>query len=99
MGSDGRTVAMLGCMLLAACAGSPEEEVDSGEGEIITRPSLVARHVEEGAVTIDGAIDDVWSRATATKFDTAWSGDHTATTTTVRALWTESALYMLWELD
>src|SRR5262249_21163740 len=32
-------------------------------------------------------------------FDTQWSGVHTTTPTHVRALWSKSALYMLWEVE
>jgi len=52
----------------------------------------------EGAPAIDGIADDVWAHATPITFATDWAGKPTATTTTVRALWSPRGLYMLWEL-
>ncbi|MBX3185883.1 MAG: DUF362 domain-containing protein [Labilithrix sp.] len=63
------------------------------------RPALHARHVPEGALTIDGAVDAAWNAAAPVRFDTDWSGATTSITTRVRAAWSERAFYMLWELE
>ncbi|MBS2015567.1 MAG: DUF362 domain-containing protein [Deltaproteobacteria bacterium] len=69
---------------------------DAGdEGE---RPTLHARRIEDGAITIDGATDAAWSSASPVTFDTDWSGAATTTSTTVRALWSKKGLYLLWNL-
>jgi uncharacterized protein (DUF362 family) len=71
---------------------------DAGAGED-ARPVMRAKHVEDRAITVDGAVDGAWSGATAVSFDTDWSGAKTGTTTRVRAAWSKSALYLLWELE
>lgn len=62
------------------------------------RPSLHARRVEDASIVIDGALDASWSVATPVTFETDWSGSTTTTVTTVRALWSTKALYLLWNL-
>jgi hypothetical protein len=64
-----------------------------------SRPKLVAKHVDEGALKIDGVAEPAWSAAKPASFDTDWSGAKTATKTRVRALWSERALYVLWDLE
>lgn len=65
------------------------------------KPTLTAKHIESPAVVVDGKIDDVWSATPAVTFDTDWSGkaSPTGASTKVRALWTENAFYMLWEIS
>jgi hypothetical protein len=100
-----RTVLYLALVVvLAACAS--EEDVESQDGALGAagtraedRPTILARHVADDAVVIDGKVDQAWATAPVTTFDTAWSGDRTAVSTNVRVLWSERALYMLWELD
>ena len=48
---------------------------------------------------LDGAIDDAWAAATPLEFSTDWSGRATPTVTRVRALWSPTAVYVLWELS
>lgn len=62
-------------------------------------PALSTMHVDDASIRIDGNIDVAWANAPATSFTTDWAGNETETTTTVRALWSERALYMLWELE
>ncbi|MBX3227195.1 MAG: SH3 domain-containing protein [Labilithrix sp.] len=62
------------------------------------RPVLHAVHVDAD-VAIDGAVEPAWGAAPPATFDTDWSGKTTATKTTVRALWSEHALYMLFVLE
>ena len=62
-------------------------------------PVMHARHVEDGVFTVDGTAEAAWSDAKPVSFDTDWSGAKTATRTTVRAAWSKSALYLMWELD
>jgi hypothetical protein len=64
-----------------------------------SKPTLTAKHVEPSAIVVDGAIDDAWSAAPSVSFATDWSGRPTASNTTVRAMWSEHALYMLWEVE
>ncbi|MEJ7602829.1 MAG: carbohydrate-binding family 9-like protein, partial [Kofleriaceae bacterium] len=49
--------------------------------------------------TIDGVIDDAWATATPLRFATDWAGRATPIATTVRVLWSERGLYLLWELE
>jgi len=86
---------------VAACASTGDEsagEGERGEGALGGAASLVARRADDASLVIDGAIEEAWSDATAVSFDTAWSGVPTGTSTEVRALWSERALYLLWEL-
>lgn len=62
------------------------------------KPTLIAKHVD-AALVVDGTIDDAWSTTPAVTFDTDWSGKPTASSTKVRALWNEHALYLLWEVS
>jgi hypothetical protein len=50
------------------------------------------------APAIDGAIDDAWKDAPVLTFSTDWAGRAIPTSTKVRALWTPSGLYLLFEL-
>lgn len=63
------------------------------------KPTLRAAHVTSPAVSVDGAIDEVWAAAPPSSFATDWAGQPTASRTTVRAIWTEHALYMLWQIE
>jgi uncharacterized protein (DUF362 family) len=51
------------------------------------------------AITIDGVIDDAWSKIGATTFDTDWSGAATETRTKVRFAWKKDALFALFEIE
>ncbi|MFO0736319.1 MAG: carbohydrate-binding family 9-like protein [Labilithrix sp.] len=62
------------------------------------KPTLHAPQIESGIV-IDGTLDAAWSAASAVTFATDWSGRPTASMTTVRAIWSVHALYMLWEIE
>ncbi|HQY61160.1 MAG TPA: DUF362 domain-containing protein [Polyangiaceae bacterium] len=48
---------------------------------------------------LDGQVDAVWATATPVTWDTDWSGRPTGVRTTVRFLWSDQALYGLWELE
>ncbi len=63
------------------------------------RPVLHAKHVDEGALTIDGVREGAWDAATPIVFDTDWSGAPTKASTRVRAAWNKRGLSMLWELE
>ena len=62
------------------------------------RPSLHARRVDDASLVIDGRVDASWSAATPVTFETDWAGAPTSTVTTVRALWSNKGLYLLWNL-
>lgn len=55
------------------------------------------------APAIDGAIDAIWAKAdnaaSKARWETDWSGKATGAFTSARFLWSESALYVLWELE
>jgi len=70
---------------------------DAGADE--GRPVLHAKHVEDGALAIDGVREGAWDAAVPVVFDTDWSGATTKATTRVRTAWSKGALYMLWELE
>lgn len=63
------------------------------------RKELHARRVDDSAIVIDGVADAAWAAATHTTFDTDWAGTTTGTRTKVRAMWSSTALYLLWELE
>jgi uncharacterized protein (DUF362 family) len=71
-------------------------EIDEREG---TGEIHAARIDDDQAPTIDGAIDEVWTKATPLAFDTDWRGAHTKAPTRVRVLWSSTGLYVLWEVD
>ena len=62
-------------------------------------PVMHAKHVDDGALVIDGVAETRWNDATPVSFDTDWSGAKTKTSTRVRAAWSKGALYVLWELE
>ena len=68
---------------------------DAGVG----RPTMRAKRVEDGAITIDGNEDVAWKTAAPVTFATDWSGVATARSTRVRAAWGKSALYLLWDVE
>jgi hypothetical protein len=98
--------ALLVCFV-GACAGHGTDGTGADSDALTSGPlpSTVASHVVEAAagappaITIDGEIEPAWANAKVATFDTQWSGAHTATTTNVRILWSEQALYMLWEIE
>jgi hypothetical protein len=91
---------LLGLILsLARCSSTQEPDSEAEAPFTGVRPSLAAHHVADDAITIDGNVEAAWATTEPVAFDTEWSGAHTTTPTRVRALWSEHALYMLWELD
>jgi hypothetical protein len=63
------------------------------------RPVMHAKHVDEGAIAVDGVAEGAWEAAAPVTFLTDWSGAKTKTSTRVRTLWSKGALYVLWELE
>jgi uncharacterized protein (DUF362 family) len=51
------------------------------------------------APVIDGGVDEMWKAVPPLAFDTDWAGHFSPTRTTVRAMWSDKGLYMLWRLD
>lgn len=72
--------------------------LDAGPSAAAETPTLHARRIMDTSMTIDGSVEAAWSAATPVTFDTDWSGAATSTTTTVRAMWSSTALYVLWNL-
>jgi hypothetical protein len=91
----------LAIALVVGCgSGAANEADEGGEASLTERPTMTALHLDDDAsVVIDGVVDPAWADAPAVTFDTAWSGVQTPIATRVRALWSERALYMLWELE
>ncbi|HRH00653.1 MAG TPA: carbohydrate-binding family 9-like protein, partial [Polyangiaceae bacterium] len=58
-----------------------------------------ATRLRGAAPELDGQVDAVWATATPVTWDTDWSGRATGVRTTARFLWSERALYALWELE
>ena len=88
-------------LVLAHCGASSDDAADEGVADLTTapKPTLVGGHAATD-LTIDGVADEAaWASATVSSFATFWSGKTSPTTTKVRALWNEHALYMLWELE
>ncbi|HEY5938509.1 MAG TPA: DUF362 domain-containing protein [Kofleriaceae bacterium] len=56
-------------------------------------------HAVRGDPKIDGVVDEAWARATPLRFATDWAGRPTPVPTTVRAMWSERGLHLLWELE
>jgi hypothetical protein len=97
-----RSVALLALLSCAACVATSDDDSAGEEamlGAATSKPTLTAKHIESPGVVVDGAIDEVWSAAASVSFDTDWSGRPTASSTIVRAIWSEHALYMLWEVE
>jgi len=82
-------------------AGRTTARSDAGAdgGEDDPHPVMHAKHVDDGGIAIDGAADAAWNNAVPVSFDTDCSGAKTTTSTRVRAAWSKSALYLLWELE
>lgn len=59
---------------------------------------LHATHVDTPPV-IDGKLDDAWAKATPLAFATDWRGRAGQPPSRVRVLWSQRALYFLFELD
>jgi uncharacterized protein (DUF362 family) len=78
----------------AGAAGTP---TDAGAEE--ARPVIHAKHVESGALAVDGVREAAWDGAAPVVFDTDWTGAPTKVTTRVRVAWSKGALYTLWELE
>nr|HEX4317501.1 DUF362 domain-containing protein [Kofleriaceae bacterium] len=68
---------------------------------IDTRGAPAAIHAAHAAAapTVDGKIDDAWAAAPVLEFAQDWKGRPAPVHTKVRFLWTQSALYALFELD
>lgn len=85
-------LAIVGCT-------TPDANTASGEAELrFESPTMHAAHAVE-PIAVDAVIDEAWASASPVTFRSDWAGRDTPTSTTVRALWSESALYLLWELD
>lgn len=81
-----------------------ETAVDKGEPAVDeTVPDGATKELHATKVAeapkLDGEIDAAWANATPLAFATDWAGKSTPTTTTVRALWNDKGLYLLWELE
>jgi hypothetical protein len=63
------------------------------------KPTLIAKPIAADALAIDGVLEDAWRAATPVRFDTDWSGAKTGIATSVRARWSDRALYVSWELE
>lgn len=79
----------------AARDGGAAAAEDAGDA----RPVARAKRIAEGAIAIDGALEDAWKGAPPVSFDTDWAGAPTGIATRVRFAWSERGLYALWELD
>jgi uncharacterized protein (DUF362 family) len=79
--------------------GTPAETGSGARLSNDARPTMLAKHVDDGAVAIDGSAEAAWEGASAVTFDTDWSGAKTKIATRVRSLWSKSAFYMLWDLE
>ena len=81
-------------------ARATTSRADEGAATTAPKPALTALHIDDADVpTIDGVADPIWDTATATTYDTDWSGKlWSKSPTTVRAFWNEHAFYMLWEI-
>ena len=73
---------------------SAPDAVPDGATKDLHAPALAG-----AAPKLDGVIDDVWASAPALEFATDWAGRVTPTKTRVRALWSPTAVYLLWELE
>ncbi|MDB4939532.1 MAG: hypothetical protein JWP87_6504, partial [Labilithrix sp.] len=80
-------------------ASAPDTGAKSGKADDGDKPSLHAKHVDDGAIAVDGAVEPAWSSIPAVAFDSDWTGAKTKATTHVRAAWSKGALYLLWELE
>ncbi len=78
----------------SAAVAAPTEIVPDGA----TKDLHAARLTGDPPV-LDGTIDAAWAAATPLEFATDWSGRATPTVTRVRALWSPTAIYLLWELS
>jgi uncharacterized protein (DUF362 family) len=59
-----------------------------------------AARVDAAAVpAMDGAIEPIWDRAPAHRFDTDWRGSKTPHASTVRFLWSTRGLHVLWQVE
>jgi uncharacterized protein (DUF362 family) len=78
----------------AASVAPPTETVPDGATK-----DLHAARLAGPPPVLDGVIDDAWAVATPLEFTTDWAGHATPTVTRVRALWSPTAVYFLWELS
>ncbi len=78
-------------------SANADASADADAGDV--PPVMHAKHVEDGALAVDGVKEAAWSAAQPVSFDTDWGGAQTGTSTRVRAAWSKSALYLLWELE
>jgi uncharacterized protein (DUF362 family) len=92
-------VSMSGFVLHSDGARSNGADGGAEAGADDAHPVIRAKHVDDGALTIDATREAGWDAAAPVVFDTDWSGAATKTTTHVRTAWSKGALYMLWELE
>jgi uncharacterized protein (DUF362 family) len=88
----GRLIAMAGFELGGEPPGAAADPAS------LPRQLHAARLAGEPPV-LDGKIDAAWTAAKPVAFATDWAGRATKTSTRVRALWSPTGLYLLWELD
>ncbi len=77
---------------------STSENVESGDGGV-TLPELSAARASTPLVIDGNANEDAWRAATPITFDTNTRGEHTGTTTTVRALWSPTSVTFAIDMD
>ncbi len=89
---------LLGALTTACVASQENDGSDEAMLGATSRPTLSAVHADVPPV-LDGVMDDVWRSAPESRFATDWSGKATPFPTTVRSLWSEHALYMLFTVE
>ncbi len=89
------------CLTLIACTGGSDEGWDSNSADLTAAPKPTLTSAETATdPVIDGVGDEAaWASAPVSSFSTFWSGKTSPTTTHVRTLWNEHALYMLLDLE
>ena len=80
------------------CPGTTPEGACTEQHTDAATKDLHAANVK-ATPAIDGVIDEAWAAAPVLAFTTDWAGHATKTPTRVRALWSPSALYLLFEID
>lgn len=81
------------------CPGSTPEGACTEIQPAGAKQDLHAPRLAGNPPVIDGLADEPWGNATPFEFATDWAGRGTKTSTRVRALWSNKALYLLFELD
>lgn len=72
----------------------------SSTSSALERPMAHAASLKKDVITLDGKGDDAaWARATPVTWETDWSGVDTGIPTRARFVWSNDALYVLFQLD